>query len=90
MGIMEDVSIIPQPAGGSSPKTSCVLCGYSSSPCTVKLYYFFLRLTYWYVTETGKVDLTMNLVERKSARGITAGGGISSGYVIYFTENYYI
>ncbi|XP_031114447.1 outer envelope protein 80, chloroplastic [Ipomoea triloba] len=44
MGIMEDVSIIPQPAG-----------------------------------ETGKVDLTMNLVERKSARGITAGGGISSG-----------
>ncbi|KAK4725470.1 hypothetical protein R3W88_028249 [Solanum pinnatisectum] len=44
MGIMEDVSIIPQPAG-----------------------------------DTGKVDLVMNVVERKSGGGISAGGGISSG-----------
>ncbi|XP_011080272.1 outer envelope protein 80, chloroplastic isoform X2 [Sesamum indicum] len=44
MGIMDDVSIIPQPAG-----------------------------------DTGKVDLTMNVVERKSGRGISGGGGISSG-----------
>ncbi|KAL1817264.1 hypothetical protein DCAR_0521687 [Daucus carota subsp. sativus] len=43
MGIMEDVSIVPQPAG-----------------------------------DTGKVDLTMNVVERQS-HGISAGGGISSG-----------
>ncbi|CAN6440488.1 unnamed protein product [Victoria cruziana] len=43
MGIMEDVSIIPQPAG-----------------------------------DTGKVDLTMNVVERTSG-GFSAGGGISSG-----------
>ncbi|KAF3785674.1 Outer envelope protein 80 [Nymphaea thermarum] len=43
MGIMEDVSIIPQPAG-----------------------------------DTGKVDLTMNVVERASG-GFSAGGGISSG-----------
>ncbi|XP_058199368.1 outer envelope protein 80, chloroplastic [Rhododendron vialii] len=43
MGIMEDVSIIPQPAG-----------------------------------DTGKVDLTMNVVERVSG-GFSAGGGISSG-----------
>lgn len=43
MGIMEDVSIIPQPAG-----------------------------------DTGKVDLTINAVERVSG-GISAGGGISSG-----------
>lgn len=44
MGIMEDVSIIPQPAG-----------------------------------DTGKVDLTLNVVERKSGGGVSAGGGISSG-----------
>ncbi|CAA2992254.1 outer envelope 80, chloroplastic-like [Olea europaea subsp. europaea] len=44
MGIMDDVSIIPQPAG-----------------------------------ETDKVDLTMNVVERKSGGGISGGGGISSG-----------
>lgn len=44
MGIMEDVSIIPQPAGDSN-----------------------------------KVDLTLNVVERKSGGGISAGGGISSG-----------
>ncbi|KAJ9555512.1 hypothetical protein OSB04_010126 [Centaurea solstitialis] len=43
MGIMEDVSIVPQPAGDS-----------------------------------GKVDLTINAVERVSG-GISAGGGISSG-----------
>nr|XP_043612759.1 outer envelope protein 80, chloroplastic isoform X2 [Erigeron canadensis] len=43
MGIMEDVSIVPQPAGDS-----------------------------------GKVDLTVNAVERVSG-GISAGGGISSG-----------
>lgn len=43
MGIMEDVSIVPQPAG-----------------------------------DTGKVDLTMNVVERVSG-GFSAGGGISSG-----------
>ncbi|KAI3407971.1 POTRA domain-containing protein [Psidium guajava] len=43
MGIMEDVSIIPQPVG-----------------------------------DTGKVDLVMNVVERKSG-GFSAGGGISSG-----------
>ncbi|KAK4787965.1 hypothetical protein SAY86_019284 [Trapa natans] len=43
MGIMDDVSIIPQPAG-----------------------------------DTGKVDLVMNVVERKSG-GFSAGGGISSG-----------
>uniref|UniRef100_A0A5B7AWA5 POTRA domain-containing protein n=1 Tax=Davidia involucrata TaxID=16924 RepID=A0A5B7AWA5_DAVIN len=43
MGIMEDVSIVPQPAG-----------------------------------DTGKVDLTMNVVERVSG-GLSAGGGISSG-----------
>lgn len=37
--------------------------------------------------DTGKVDLTMNVVERKSGGGISGGGGISSGYVkcyIYF------
>ncbi|XP_027075417.2 outer envelope protein 80, chloroplastic isoform X1 [Coffea arabica] len=44
MGIMEDVSIIPQPAGDSN-----------------------------------KIDLTLNIVERKSGGGISAGGGISSG-----------
>ncbi|KAH6830711.1 outer envelope protein of 80 kDa [Perilla frutescens var. hirtella] len=44
MGVMDDVSIIPQPA-----------------------------------SETGKVDLTMNVVERKSGGGISGGGGISSG-----------
>ncbi|KAK6164174.1 hypothetical protein DH2020_001038 [Rehmannia glutinosa] len=44
MGVMDDVSIIPQPAG-----------------------------------DTGKVDLTMNVVERKSGGGISGGGGISSG-----------
>ncbi|KAK4407394.1 Outer envelope protein 80, chloroplastic [Sesamum angolense] len=44
MGIMDDVSIIPQPAG-----------------------------------DARKVDLTMNVVERKSGRGISGGGGISSG-----------
>ncbi|KAA8528103.1 hypothetical protein F0562_035028 [Nyssa sinensis] len=43
MGIMEDVSIVPQPAG-----------------------------------DTGKVDLTINVVERVSG-GLSAGGGISSG-----------
>ncbi|KAL6966439.1 Outer envelope protein 80, chloroplastic, variant 2 [Sarracenia purpurea var. burkii] len=43
MGIMEDVSIVPQPAG-----------------------------------DTGKVDLTLNVVERVSG-GFSAGGGISSG-----------
>ncbi|KAI3688208.1 hypothetical protein L1987_81918 [Smallanthus sonchifolius] len=43
MGIMEDISIVPQPAGDS-----------------------------------GKVDLTINAVERVSG-GISAGGGISSG-----------
>ncbi|VAI56557.1 unnamed protein product [Triticum turgidum subsp. durum] len=43
MGIMEDVTIIPQPVGDSN-----------------------------------KVDLVMNLVERKSG-GFSAGGGISSG-----------
>lgn len=32
-------------------------------------------------SETGKVDLTMNVVERKSGGGISGGGGISSGYV---------
>ncbi|CAA0805777.1 Outer envelope protein 80- chloroplastic [Striga hermonthica] len=44
MGVMDDVSIIPQPAGDSD-----------------------------------KVDLTMNIVERKRASGISGGGGISSG-----------
>ncbi|KAL0419593.1 UNVERIFIED_CONTAM: Outer envelope protein 80, chloroplastic [Sesamum radiatum] len=44
MGIMDDVSIIPQPVG-----------------------------------DARKVDLTMNVVERKSGRGISGGGGISSG-----------
>ncbi|XP_051118804.1 outer envelope protein 80, chloroplastic [Andrographis paniculata] len=44
MGVMDDVSIIPQPA-----------------------------------SDTGKVDLTMNVVERKSGGGISGGGGISSG-----------
>ncbi|KAL8468625.1 hypothetical protein ACS0TY_031718 [Phlomoides rotata] len=44
MGVMDDVSIIPQPS-----------------------------------TDTGKVDLTMNIVERKSGGGISGGGGISSG-----------
>ncbi|KAL3518894.1 hypothetical protein ACH5RR_021483, partial [Cinchona calisaya] len=44
MGIMDDVSIIPQPAGDGT-----------------------------------KVDLTLNVVERKSGGGISAGGGISSG-----------
>ncbi|XP_075520154.1 outer envelope protein 80, chloroplastic [Primulina tabacum] len=44
MGVMDDVSMIPQPAG-----------------------------------DTGKVDLTMNIVERKSGGGISGGGGISSG-----------
>ncbi|ONH99301.1 hypothetical protein PRUPE_6G023900 [Prunus persica] len=43
MGLMEDVSIIPQPAG-----------------------------------DAGKVDITMNVVERPSG-GFSAGGGISSG-----------
>ncbi|EPS74019.1 hypothetical protein M569_00719 [Genlisea aurea] len=43
MGIMDDVSIIPQPADGT------------------------------------KVDLNMNVVERKSGGGISGGGGISSG-----------
>ncbi|KAI4386261.1 hypothetical protein MLD38_004207 [Melastoma candidum] len=43
MGIMEDVSIIPQPVG-----------------------------------DTSKLDLVMNVVERKSG-GFSAGGGISSG-----------
>ncbi|CAI9262161.1 unnamed protein product [Lactuca saligna] len=47
MGIMEDVSIVPQPAGDS-----------------------------------GKVDLTINAVERISG-GISAGGGISSGCFTY-------
>ncbi|KAG8389022.1 hypothetical protein BUALT_Bualt02G0186200 [Buddleja alternifolia] len=46
MGVMDDVSIIPQPSGGQY---------------------------------TGKVDLTMNVVERKSGGGISGGGGISSG-----------
>lgn len=32
-------------------------------------------------TDTGKVDLTMNVVERVSG-GFSAGGGISSGYVM--------
>ena len=32
-------------------------------------------------TDSGKVDLTINAVERVSG-GISAGGGISSGYVI--------
>ncbi|KAF8396130.1 hypothetical protein HHK36_017742 [Tetracentron sinense] len=50
MGIMEDVSIIPQPAG---------------DPC-------------YNIADTGKVDLTMNVVERVSG-GFSAGGGISSG-----------
>ncbi|KAL6563947.1 Outer envelope protein 80, chloroplastic [Orobanche hederae] len=44
MGVMDDVSIIPQPAGDS-----------------------------------GKVDLTMNIVERKTGGGISGGGGVSSG-----------
>ncbi|KAI3449943.1 hypothetical protein Pfo_006608 [Paulownia fortunei] len=44
MGVMDDVSIIPQPAG-----------------------------------DTGKVDITMNVVERKHGAGISGGGGISSG-----------
>ncbi|KAL8055468.1 hypothetical protein ABFX02_04G058000 [Erythranthe guttata] len=44
MGVMDDVSVIPQPAG-----------------------------------DTGKVDLTMNVVERKRGGGISGGGGISSG-----------
>lgn len=33
------------------------------------------------ITDSGKVDLTVNAVERVSG-GISAGGGISSGYVI--------
>lgn len=33
------------------------------------------------IADTGKVDLTMNVVERVSG-GISAGGGISSGYVM--------
>ncbi|KAL3647589.1 Outer envelope protein 80, chloroplastic [Castilleja foliolosa] len=44
MGVMDDVSIIPQPAG-----------------------------------DPGKVDLTMNIVERKTGGGISGGGGVSSG-----------
>ncbi|KAL1560503.1 Outer envelope protein 80, chloroplastic [Salvia divinorum] len=44
MGVMDDVSIIPQPS-----------------------------------SEIGKVDLAMNVVERKSGGGISGGGGISSG-----------
>ncbi|KAL6505351.1 Outer envelope protein 80, chloroplastic [Orobanche gracilis] len=44
IGVMDDVSIIPQPAGDS-----------------------------------GMVDLTMNIVERKTGRGISGGGGVSSG-----------
>lgn len=36
----------------------------------------------------------MNVVERKSGGGISAGGGISSGYVIFgkllFLENYFV
>lgn len=34
-------------------------------------------------SDTGKVDLTMNIVERKSGGGISGGGGISSGSVIF-------
>ncbi|GFQ05588.1 outer envelope protein 80 chloroplastic [Phtheirospermum japonicum] len=48
MGVMDDVSIIPQPAG-----------------------------------DPGKVDLTMNIVERKTGGGISGGGGVSSGIAIY-------
>ena len=31
--------------------------------------------------DSNKIDLTLNIVERKSGGGISAGGGISSGYV---------
>ena len=33
----------------------------------------------WNASEIGKVDLAMNVVERKSGGGISGGGGISSG-----------
>lgn len=40
-------------------------------------------------SDTGKVDLTMNIVERKSGGGISGGGGISSGCVkvIYLADS---
>lgn len=38
-----------------------------------------------HVTDTGKVDMVMNVVERPSG-GFSAGGGISSGYVMCLME----
>lgn len=41
----------------------------------------FSNISYCYIADTGNVDLIMNVVERVSG-GVSAGGGISSGYVV--------
>ncbi|KAG5114807.1 hypothetical protein JHK82_038076 [Glycine max] len=74
MGIMEDVSIIPQPAGNG-------LRAYlksNLSVTTVKKTVLTDLQSVNSITYTGKVDLVMNVVERPSG-GFSAGGGISSG-----------
>lgn len=42
---------------------------------------FEIYHSFFTLADTGKVDLVMNLVERVS-RGFSAGGGISSGWVL--------
>lgn len=92
MGIMEDVSIIPQPAGG---KMIHLFIHYFLVLVNVHYTYcihFFVHVYMLRVlrnpssTDTGKVDLTMNVVERVSG-GFSAGGGISSGYVMLWSAH---
>ena len=74
MGIMEDVTIIPQPVGGEANL-------FNSHFIYVGLSFLkYLRSYLWSCADSNKVDLVMNLVERPSG-GFSAGGGISSGLV---------
>eukprot|EP00256_Glycine_max_P056023 XP_014623450.1 outer envelope protein 80, chloroplastic isoform X1 [Glycine max] len=70
MGIMEDVSIIPQPAGNNYKDGLPFLQNGMLTHSAV--------LERLHLPNTGKVDLVMNVVERPSG-GFSAGGGISSG-----------
>ena len=74
MGIMEDVTIIPQPVGGEANLLSSHFINVGLS------FLKYLHSYLWSSADSNKVDLVMNLVERPSG-GFSAGGGISSGLV---------
>lgn len=82
MGIMEDVSIVPQPAGGNMNYCMHFMPMCIDPHTSIGIPSVLVELFFVPISDTGKVDLTMNVVERQS-HGISAGGGISSGCVIF-------